>query len=213
MRRALELAILVALLALVGCGGAKKKASTIVAANNACERAGITTGPRHEGVCVVNGVTITVANKAHWLQGKEYDARVTGLRTATTLRTPTGRPLRAHGKFVIVKLSVKNKLDAPHDFDRASDLVLLLVDHRRFSENHQAEHDPSLDSFALRGTPLQPDEVTAGTIVFDLPSEHAENVYATGSDLIFITFSDEGSVTAAAVSPPSRTIGYVRLWK
>jgi hypothetical protein len=216
--RLVVIALPVLVLVVAACGGAKKaetptRAHTRVSPrNSACGKAGITAEPNREGSCIANGVTITVADRAHWLHAADYDARFLSLRTTTTLKQRSGGTLRAHGKFVIVKLSIKNKLPNPEFFDRRSNLVFLLADKKRFSESHDAETDPALDPFALRGTALQPDEVATGTIVFDLPLEHAKNVFEQGSDLIFVNFSDEG-ITAAALSPPSGRIGFIRLWK
>jgi hypothetical protein len=76
-------------------------------------------------------------SRAHWLHGKEYDAYVVSVHTATTLRK-----VHAHGRFVIVRLKIKNTLAIPHDFGRRSDLVFLLVDNNYFGENQQGENDP-----------------------------------------------------------------------
>ena len=196
-----------------GCnGGAKKRVQpTVQASSSDCELKEITAGVRREGVCVARGVTITVANRAHWLHGKEYDARVLRVRTATTLHTRSGK-LRARGRFVIVKLSVKNTLDAPHEFDRRSDLVFLFVDGKYFGESREAESDPALGSFRLRRSDVQPDEVVSGTVVLDLPVEHAKNLFTQGSDLILVNFSDELKRFPTG-SQPLVALGYIRLWK
>jgi hypothetical protein len=208
MRRFLVLAALAAVVA--GCGGGAKSRvrPAVQSSSSDCDLKGITAGARHEGVCVAKGVTITVANKAHWLHGEEYDARVLSVHTATTQHK-----LRAHGMFVIARLAVKNTLDIPHEFDRRSDLVFLLVDKKYFGERRDAESDPTLLSpFRLRRTDVQPDEVASGTVVFDLPVAHANHLFAQGSNLIFVNFSDE------AKSFPGGTqrleaLGYIRLWK
>jgi hypothetical protein len=217
VRRFTLIAIPVAVLAMSGCGNTKKteKANRahprVSSRNSACERAGISSEPYREGSCVESGITITVADRAHWLHGTDYDARFLNLRRITTLEGRSGNPLRAHGTFVVVELRIKNKSLAPHVFDPSSNLVFLLVDQKRFSESRVAETDPLLKPFAL-GAALQPDEVATGTVVFDLPLEHAKNVLARGSDLIFVNFGDEG-VTAASLKPGSGRLGFVRLWK
>jgi hypothetical protein len=201
-----------------GCGGSKTTAPTqqatasLSAGASDCDAKGITTSVAREGVCEVKGFTISVANRAHWLHVGEYDVRFVDLRTATTLHARSGRTLRANGKFVTVTLSVKNKLSVPRAFDERSALVSLLVDKKNFTENRDAEGDPSIDSFRLRGRVMQPDETDKGTIVFDLPAEHAKNLYARGSDLVFINFSGESSGYPASGNAPQR-LGYLRLWK
>jgi hypothetical protein len=218
MRLFVVVTVLVAVTA-AGCGGnttaaPKKQPNTASVSGGAsdCDAKGITTHAAREGVCDVKGFTISVGNRAHPLHVGEYDVRFVGLRIATRLHTRSGRTLRANGKFVIVTLSVKNKLSAPRAFDERSALVSLLVDKKNFTENRDAEGDPSIDSFRLRGRVMQPDETDAGTIVFDLPAEHAKNLYARGSDLVFINFSGESSGYPASGQAPQR-LGYLRLWK
>jgi hypothetical protein len=213
MRLPVALMVLVAVaLIAAGCGGKKQRATASISAGTSqCDEMGITTSPAREGVCEVKGFTISVANKAHWLHVGEYDVRLVGLRTATALHTGAGRPLRANGKFVIGTLTVKNKLDVPRAFNERSTLVSLRVDKKNFTEDRDAEGS-SIDSFRLHGRVMQPDETDTGTIVFDLPAEHAKNLYARGSDLVFINFSGESSGYPASGNAPQR-LGYLRLWK
>jgi hypothetical protein len=214
MTRPLAAAAIATCAFVAGCGGGAKKQAvlTVQSSTSDCDFKQITAGARREGVCVARGVTVTVVNRAHLLHGKDYDVRVLGVRTATALRTRSGRPLPAHGRFVVVRLRVKNTLAAPHDFDRRSDLVFLFVDKRYFSESRRAEGDPALQPFALRKTDLQPDEQATGTVVFDVPLQHARDLTATGSNLIFVSFADEAKGFPTG-SEPLQTLGYVRLWK
>ena len=168
---------------------------------------GVTAGARREGSCVARGVTITVANRRHWLHGKEYDARVLSAHTATKLRK-----LRAHGKFLVVRLAIKNKLDIPREFDRRSDLVFLLVDKKYFGERRDAEGNAALKPFRLRRNDLQPDEIVTGAVIFDLPVKHSHNLFAQGSNLIFVNFSDEAKRFPGGTQP-LQALGYIRLWK
>jgi len=64
----------------------------------------------------------------------------------------------------------------------------------------------------LRNTDIQPDEVATGTVVFDPPAEHARNLFAKGSDLIFVNFSDEAKQFPGGTQPLT-ALGYLRLWK
>jgi hypothetical protein len=207
MRRFLAVATVAALVA--GCGGGDKSRvrPAVQSSSSDCDLKGITAGGRREGTCVARGVTITVSNRPHWLHGKEYDARVLSVDTATTLRK-----VRAHGKFVIVRLAIRNRLDIPHKFDRRSDLVFLFVDKKYFEERRDAEGISGLETFRRRRSDIQPDEVATGTVVFDLPLQHAKNVFARGSDLIFVNFSDEAKRFPQGTQP-LEALGYVRLWK
>jgi hypothetical protein len=109
-------------------------------------------------------------------------------------------------------LNIKNKLDIPHEFGRRSDLVFLLVDNKYFGERRDAERSPSLNPFRLRTSDVQPDETATGTVGFDLPVQHAKNVFARGSNLIFVNFSDEAKRFPGGTQP-LEALGYVRLWK
>jgi len=195
------------------CGAATKNRprATVASSSSDCDLKGITVAPRREGVCVARGVTITVADRAHWLHGKEYAARIQVVRTARTLHARSGT-LRAHGRFVIVRLVIKNTLGVPHEFDRASDLVFLFVDGKYFGESRAAESIPTLRPFKLRSAELQPDEVATGTVVFDVPLQHAKNLSTQGSNLIFVDFSDAAKRFPEGTQPLA-ALGYIRLWK
>src|SRR3954447_13777436 len=116
--------------------------SPIAVSNTDCDFKGITSGAREEGECTARGVAITVADKAHVLHGKEYDAQVKDVHT--------------NGTTVTVTFTVTNTLDSAHDFDRQSDLVFLLVDGQYFSEQPSVE--TATDAFRARSSELQPGE-------------------------------------------------------
>jgi hypothetical protein len=214
MRRIFPLGLAALAVVATGCGGAsKERVQPSVQQNSGdCDFRQITAGARREGACVARGVSVTVANRAHWLHGKDYDARVLGVRFANAMTTAAGRLLRPHGRFVIVTLAVRNTLAAPHEFDRASDLVFLLVDGKYFGESPEAESVRRLGSFRLRGADLPPDEVAAGTVVFDIPAEHSRHLSSRGSNLIFVDFGDEAKGFPTGTQP-LQTLGYIRLWK
>jgi hypothetical protein len=212
MKLLVLLSVLVAVTA-AGCGGkTTKRTASFSAATSDCDRKGITTHEAREGICDVRGFTITVANRAHLLRVGEYDVRFVRLRTAKTLHTRSGQTMHARGTFVLLTLRVKNTLDVPVAFDRHSNLVSLRVDRKDFTENREAEGDPSIGSYRLHGRGMQPDETDTGTIVFDLPAEHAKNIYARGSNAVFINYSGESSGYPASGNAPKR-LGYLRLWK
>jgi hypothetical protein len=48
--------------------------------------------------------------------------------------------------------------------------------------------------------------------VFDPPAEHARNLFAKGSDLIFVNFSDEAKQFPGGTQPLT-SLGYIRLCK
>ena len=210
MSRPLALTALTALAAiLAGCGGSGSKhiaTPTVRSSSSDCEFKQITVGARREGDCVARGVAITVVNEPHWLHGKEYDARIAGVSTAKTVG---GVP--ANGRFVIVRLAVKNTLDGPHAFDRGSNLAFLLVDKKYFSESRAAESGVPR-AFRRRADQLQPDETATGTVVFDVPIDHTKNLAAEGSNLILVNYSDAAKRFPTGTQP-LKALGYIRLWK
>jgi len=217
MRRALAIAAIPLLAAaLAGCGGSsgtKPRAQPAVQSSSSdCDLRQITAGARREGRCVARGVEVTVADRGHWLHGQDYDARILGLRTVASLPAGTGRRLGANGRFVVVRLAVRNTLDAPHDFDRASDLAFLLVDRKYFGESSPAEGIRGVEPFRLRSAPIQPDEVATGTVVFDVPTQHAQHLFDEGGNLILVGFGDEAKGFPTGTEP-LEALGYIRLWK
>jgi hypothetical protein len=221
MRRVLAVAAVPVLAAaLAGCGGggtsgggAKQRARpTLQSSGSDCDLKQITAGARREGRCVARGVQITVANRTHWLHGKDYDARILGARTLRSLAAARGRRLAANGRFVVVRLAIRNTLDAPHLFDRASNLAFLLIDHKYFGESPAPEAIRSLGPFRLRKAAIQPDEVATGAIVFDVPTGHARHLTARGGNLILVDFGDEAKGFPTGTEPLV-ALGYIRLWK
>jgi hypothetical protein len=197
--------------ALTGCSGSKSAATTqgratVESSSSDCDFKQITTGARREGTCVARGVRVTVVDRAHWLHGKDYDGRIRGWTAARAL----GRA-RARGRFVAVRLGVRNTLAVPHEFDRRSDLAFLLVDGKYVGESATAE-DAVADSFRRRTSDLQPGEVANGTVVFDVPVEHAKHITANGSNLILVSFADEAKHFPTGTEHLG-TLGYIRLWK
>jgi hypothetical protein len=142
------------------------------------------------------------------LQRREYDARLEAVRTATALER-SGQTIRPAGTFAVVTLRIRNKLRRGFAFDPHSDLVFLTVNKTIYGERHDAELDPSLDSFAGRRTVIGPGEDATGTIVFDVPADQAEKLAVPENNLIFLNVADEGRRPDA----PPKTMGYIRLWE
>jgi hypothetical protein len=195
---------LIALLTLLACalpacsGTTGQRRVNLSASNNDCDFKGITAGPFREGDCVARGVAITVVDKAHWLHGREYDARLVRLRT--------------RGRSVTLTLAVRNTLTTPHEFDRRSDLVFLLVDDRYFRESPQLESASTTDPFRTQRGALMPGRATSGTVSFRLPSAQIGHLGSSGSDLVFVNYSDEQKGFPTG-SQPLTALGYIRLWK
>jgi hypothetical protein len=196
----------------VGCGGGKHANPLQVSgvpSSADCDKKGISTDAAREGACVVGLTAITAANRDHWLRMKDYAVRVAGVRTATHLGNRASVNFMAGGEFVVVTLRVKNVGPAAERFDRNSKLAFLLVDGTEYLEVPGAE-DELLDSFHAHGKVIKPGRIRSGTVVFDPPQEHAKNVRAEGSHLVFLNAEDSGNGYPRL---GFRAIGFIRLWK
>src|SRR5262249_34583562 len=134
------------------------------------------------------------------------------LKTLRSLPTGPGRALRANGRFVVVRLAIRNTLDAPHDFDDASDLAFLLLDGKYFGESRAAEGIHGLRPFRLRSDKIQPDEDATGTVVLHVPTAHTRHLSPLGSNLILVNYGDAAKGFPTG-SEPLEALGYIRLWK
>jgi hypothetical protein len=214
--------VLPAIAVAAGCGGSPKKhvsrahTSIRAASGDNCDAKGISGSARREGVCTAGGFRVVVVNKAHWLHMQGYDVRILGMRPAVSLKPRSG-PVRSHGRFLVVTLSVKSRLASPQRFDNGSNLVQILINKKTFSENAEAEADPTIGSFASRTVEIQPDEVNTGTVVFDLPVQDYRDRVAQGSDLVFLDANSQAGVVVTGSSALQTgavpTAGYIRLWK
>jgi hypothetical protein len=198
-------------IAVAGCSGGESGAAprarpTVESSGSDCAFKQVTAGARREGRCVARGVLVTVVDRRHRLHGKDYDARILGIRLAKTVGAA-----RARGRFAVVRLHVKTTAPTPRPFDRHSDLVFLLVDGSYFGENRAAEN-AAADSFRSRRTALRLGAAVTGTVVFDLPDEHARHVFTTGSNLILVPVADESKRFPTGTQPLG-SLGYIRLWK
>jgi len=196
-----RLPVLLALAAvLAGCSGGKDKTTPVVQSSSTdCGFKEITTGPRREGTCVAQGVNITVANKAHWLHGKDYSARI--------IRT------RVQDDMLIVDLAVRNTLEAPRMFNDQSNLVFALVDGKYFGESREAEPAQLRPvPFRHRTEPIQPGKVATGTVAFRIPAEHLEHLTNQGSNLILVNYGDADKQFPTGTQRLD-ALGYIRLWK
>jgi len=185
---------------LAGCSGGKDKTTPVVESSSTdCGFKEITSGPRREGTCTARGVHVTVANKAHWLRGKDYSARI--------IRT------RVQDDMLIVDLAVKNTLDAPHVFDDQSNLVFVVVDGKYFAESREAEAAQLRPApFRLRTEPIQSGKVATGTVAFRIPAERLDHLTNEGSNLILVSYGDADKQFPTGTEQLD-ALGYIRLWK
>lgn len=185
---------------LAGCSGGATgdRRAEVQRGSSDCDFKGITAGPRHEGSCVAHGVAVTVADKAHWLHGADYDVRVLDVRV--------------DGTEVTVDLAMRNTLTQPHWFDRDSNLVFMYVAKRYFAERPALEDDLTTDPFRHRPAAVQPGAAVTSSVSFALPAALVPRLDAMGSNLIFLGYADAAKGFPTGTQP-LKTLGYIRLWK
>jgi hypothetical protein len=169
-----------------------------------CKVAGIDSQHLNQGTCTENGLTFNVVNRGTELTLAEMNARYEGYTTTNAINKPTGTTV-AQGVFVIIKLSVMNKLDRPARFDANSEATLLLLGGRVYTEDFNAENNPNLASFVWESEAIQPGNWLTGAVVFDIPTSMVSDLNTDGN-LDVRQFSDEGE------EHPTHTIGVFRTY-
>ncbi len=232
-RWGIGLALLGAAAILSGCGGGTKtvvstvtapQASTTIAATSSpsttisttssstskptdCNALGIDSKGLREGTCFTNGEKFTVVNKASTLHLRSLTAKFNGARTQNSLSAPASTAT-ANGEFVIISLTIANKLDTPQTFDQiGTPQTALELGNKVYTEDFQAENGPDQQSFIanqLSQNGIQPGESKTGDVVFDVPSRAVSELDKTGN-IIVVNFGD-------AAQSPSGTIGVIRTY-
>jgi hypothetical protein len=225
LRSVLATCALVLLLLLVaGCGGEEQPAQTVTVTtppedraaapeeppeppSENCDDLGINQEEGNEGVCVEDdGTRLKVVDKDTRLTLPELDAELVSITTQDTISTDIGTEA-ADGTYVIVTLTITNKLSEPVIFEQ--DQVFLALGDRTFTPDFDAANIPG-DSFVWNSDPIQPGNSRTGTVVFDV-SDDAVPELETNGNLTLYQFSDLQNILDEA--PPERTAGVFRTYQ
>lgn len=173
-----------------------------------CTALGITRNRLREGNCIDtnnNGARIQGVNRGSTLRLKQLYVSYGGYTTQDTIPASTGTAA-AQGTFVIMTLTVRNKLNSPAVFDQHQDQIILALGSRNYSENFDAENNPGT-SFVRNSDPIQPGNSKTGTVVFDIPKSIVKHIDTDG-DLIILQFSDAGQ----RVRDAKQRVGIIRTY-
>ena len=156
---------------------------------------GNSTGSTDTGDTEGTGTTptpdIKSAAPGKWLKLATLHAKIDhvsiGHETSSDLGVKT-----AHGKFVLVTLSVTNHSDSPQSFDSlGGETALVLSNQKQYSERFDAANGYDQNSFMMNDDDIQPDQTATHELVFDVPA-HA---VVSGSNLAVLNFGDDMTST------------------
>jgi hypothetical protein len=162
---------------------------------DACETKGIIPADASTptGRCTSEGTRFVVTNQAGTLKTKTMRATFGGVREATSVSDPDGVISEtADGTFVILNLSIANRLDGPIDVGNYGDQAAIVLDNgKQYQESFDPENQADQQSFVSRDDELQPDETASGDFIFDLPGKALRRLHAHGGALVIAELGDD----------------------
>ena len=193
-------------LAFAGCGGGGDDTTKTTAATASCDSKGINNTVGNTGTCLRDGITYTVANKNQVLQLEQLDAKVTNVQTEKSVAPNPQKKAIAKGRFVIVTIQVKNKLDEASRFGGPGfEQAELAIGGRQYPEGAAAT---SLLRAAFLGSgPIEGGKTKTGSVAFEVPTLLAENLEKEKAVLAIVNFNDAGKIDS------TNRLGIIRLWK
>lgn len=175
-----------------------------------CDVLGINDVKLHEGACTQpNGQKVKVVNKTTTLVLPQMSVHYNGYTTASSISSDVGTEA-ANGTYVIVSLTITNRLDSPVAVE-PDGIALGLVRHGHFktyTHSFDAENEPG-SSFVWNSDPIQPDQSQTGTVIFDIPTNYVSLVARNGN-LIVYQFSDASN--ASFDEQPHKRVGVIRTY-
>lgn len=177
-----------------------------------CNAAGINSAQLKEGTCTSNGQTVVIVNKASSLHLKSLDANLVGTAAHDSLGSGTGQSATANGKFEILTVTLRNKLDSPQTWQNGQAILTLptsATHNATYSEAFTAENGPDQNSCqwkagGISSGPIQPGESITCDVIFDVPP--SGSLTARGANLLIENFGESDT------SNPTMPLGIVRTY-
>ncbi|HWH20893.1 MAG TPA: hypothetical protein VN671_10195 [Solirubrobacterales bacterium] len=142
-----------------------------------CPAKGIDPQEMNEGTCQDGGTKTVVVDKGHLLEMETLDARLDGMREATTMSGPEGtKPAKSGREFVTFDLAITNRTGDPQSVGE-SQLAL----GGGWGEDTAVERGYEPRSFLNRPTPIAPGETADGTVTFQLGKAGVEMLHKEGN--------------------------------
>lgn len=155
-----------------------------------CDEAGISSGPRREGVCEIEGSKAIVVNEGSTLKLRELEVDLLGIQKEKTVSDEYGTAKSAGGTYVIFKLEVRNRTNVPVYFDSNQSQAYLYINGNIYTQDFDVENYALDDSFVNQFEEIQPKGTQTGTIAFDVPNSVLSGLERTGN-LNIVNFSEE----------------------
>jgi hypothetical protein len=162
---------------------------------HACETKGIVPidPSTPTGKCTTEGNRFTVVSQNGELKTKSMVATFGGIRTTDSISDPDAfDTATAKGTFVIISLSLTNRLSSPADIG-SDQTSLVLANGKQYSEDFDAENGIDQQSLLWKSTEggLQPDGTLSGDVVFDLPPKALRTLQKRGGALVLSELGDD----------------------
>jgi len=173
-----------------------------------CNTLGINPTQMREGTCTHGGITYVIVDENHPLKLRTLTATLSGLQTATSL---TGaQAASAQGRFVLVSVTITNRLELTQTFDKSgTQQAGLILDGTVYKEDTAVESRADSKSCLSGKASLAPGESRTCQVVFDVPAASAGDLGKHGrADLYLVDF---GSDLSGSLVP--QTVGQIRLYR
>lgn len=198
-------------LAIAGCGGGGSDNTKTTAATASCESKGINDTVGNTGTCIRDGITYTVVNKNQVLNLEQLDAKVVSMQIEKSVTESPKRKAVARGRYVVVTLQVKNKLDSPARFGGPGfEQAELAVGSRQYPHRQYPEGASAttlLRTDFLGHGPLGAGKTVTGSVAFEVPTKIAQSLVKENAVLAIANFNDAGKLDT------TKRLGIIRLWK
>jgi hypothetical protein len=161
-----------------------------------------------QGPCRTSGgVTLYVADPGHFAHLDELDVKLVRYATDKTIAHSYGSVARANGRYVIVRLAIRNKLHHLAQYEIIGKQPTgLVIGEDVYTEDFDAVNDVGNERYWL-GKEIQPGATRDGVVVFDVPAEKTKMV--KDGAVIVTDFSAEGDVSSGRVAALRFTAGTV----
>lgn len=160
-----------------------------------------------EGTCTHAGITYVIVDENHELKLHSLTAKLNEIRVENALAG--SHPAGAGGKFLVVSITVSNRLELPQSLDRdGTQQTGLILDGTVYKEDSSVERASDIHSCLSRSTPIAAGKSETCDVIFEVPASSAADLEKHGSGDLYVV--DFGSDLAGSIPP--QTVGQIRLY-
>jgi Domain of unknown function (DUF4352) len=136
---------------------------------------------------------LKTAGRGQWLKLTTLHAKIEHVSIQHQMGSDLGVKV-AHGKFVVISLSVTNHSNSPQRFDGMGDeTALVLANQKTYSERFDVGNGYDQNSFGWNSDDIQPDQTATHDLIFDVPA----NAVVSGAHLGVLNFGDDTTTYSA----------------